>query len=245
MLQFIDFSKPFTWIAIFSFSAAIVNSLGILTIFKYKKWAQKVKTHFMCFAAGILISSPLILTLPKALEKNHNAGTMALLGFIFMLFSNKAIGKYSKKKSLTFGITAAEGIGFHSLIDGMVYSITFQSSILIGLVAGIGLVIHEFAEGVITYTVLIKSGIKEKTAKFYAFFIASLTTPIGAFLSYPVINKLTTSSLGLILGFTAGVLIYVSSSHLLPAAKKEHKKHSLISFLGGVGFSMLIVFTKS
>ncbi len=237
--------QTFFWIAVFSLSSAVVNALGIFAIFKHEAWAEKVKTYFMCFAAGVLISTPLILSLPKAIEKNHLAGAFSLLGFLFMLFSNKIIAKYTKEKSLAFGITAAEGIGIHSFVDGIIYSVTFQASILIGVVAGLGLVIHEFAEGVITYTVLIKSGIKGKTARFYAFVIAALTTPIGAFIAYPLVSKLNSSTLGLILGFTTGVLIYVSASHLLPTAKEEHKKHSLIAFLAGVALALLIVFTKS
>jgi zinc transporter ZupT len=55
-------------------------------------------------------------------------------------------------------------------------------------------VIHEFAEGIITYTIFLKGGIKEKRAMIYAFLVAGLTTPIGAFIAYPLINKLDQST---------------------------------------------------
>ncbi|MDD2247181.1 MAG: hypothetical protein PHC39_08935 [Proteiniphilum sp.] len=44
--------------------------------------------------------------------------------------------------------------------------------------------------------------------------------------------------------FVAGVLIYVSASHLLPEARGEEKKHSSVAFLGGVALALFIVFSK-
>jgi len=53
----------FIWVAIFALSAMVVNSLGIWVIYKNKEWAEKNKEYFMCFAARVLISSPLIMAL--------------------------------------------------------------------------------------------------------------------------------------------------------------------------------------
>ncbi len=103
-----------------------------------------------------------------------------------MFFSNKIIQHKTKKKSLAFGITAMEGIGIHSFVDGMIYAVAFSTSILTGFLAGIGLVIHEFAEGIITFSVLIEGGFSDRKAILYAFFASSLTTPLGAFLAYPL-----------------------------------------------------------
>lgn len=242
--------STFQWIAIFAIGAAIVNGIGIFAIFKNKKWAEKSKNYLMCFAAGVLISVPLMFALPNALQKTSYAGLAALFGFLFMFFSNQIIRTRTKKESLAFGITAAEGIGIHSFVDGVVYSVMFSASIFIGFLAGIGLVVHEFAEGVITFSLLIKGKVRKKKAAFYAFLIASLTTPIGAFVAYPFINKLSESNLGLALGFVTGVLIYLSASHLLPEAQKaqrhskKNKKHSILAFLAGVLLAFLIVLTK-
>ncbi len=237
-------NNTFIWIAGFAISAALVNSLGILTIFQFKDWAKRTKSYFICFAAGMLISTPLMLALPDALEKSNNAGFLALAGFLFMVFSNKLIRHQTKEEPLAFGVTAVEGIAIHSLVDGVIYVVTFEASVLIGIMTGIGLVVHEFAEGIITYTTLLKGEVQKKSAMFYAFLIAALTTPIGAFVAYPFVKKLGTSSTGLMLGFVSGVLIYVSASHLLPEVRDSEKKHSLGAFLLGVGLAGFIVLTK-
>jgi len=236
--------STFSWIVLFALSAAVINGLGILTIYKYKEWAESAKSYFMCFAAGVLISVPLISAFPEAIEKNHYAGFFALLGFLFMFFSNRFIQYKTKQKSLAFGVTAVEGIAIHSFMDGIIYSVTFSTSILTGFLAGIGLVIHEFAEGIITFSLLIEGGLNKRKAFLYALFVSSLTTPLGAFVAYPFVSGLTPSILGLALGFVVGVLIYISASHLLPEARGHEGKHSVISFLGGVALALLIVMTK-
>jgi zinc transporter ZupT len=236
--------STFDWIAIFAISAAVVNSVGIFAIYKHKEWANKAKTYFMCFAAGVLISVPLMFALPNAVEKNFYAGFAALIGFLFMFYSNILIRHRTHQKTLAFGITAAEGIGIHSFVDGTIYAVTFSASITIGILSGIGLVVHEFAEGIITFSVLIAGGMNKKKAGWCAFFVAALTTPVGAFIAYPLVSKLTEPALGLALGFMVGVLIYVSASHLLPEARGHEKRHSNWAFLAGISLALFIVLTK-
>ncbi|MFB1064708.1 ZIP family metal transporter [Natrinema sp. H-ect4] len=241
----IAFPDEFYWIAAFAIIAALVNSAGIIAIFRHREWAERSLPYLMCFAAGILITTPLIHALPNAVENNADAGFTALAGFLFMYLSNHVIKHRTGEETLAFGVTAAEGIGIHSLVDGVVYTVTFNISLLTGVLAGTGLVVHEFAEGVITYLVLLKGDVTERTAATYAFFIAALTTPIGAFVAYPLVSGLGQSDLGLLLGFVSGVLIYVSAAHLLPEAQSYEKEHSMLTLLVGVGLALFIVFART
>ena len=236
--------STFTWIVLFALFAVLVNGLGIITIYKNREWAERANAYFMCFAAGVLISVPLVLVFPEAVEKNLYAGFAALLGFLFMFFSNKIIQQRTKQKALAFGITAVEGIAIHSFVDGIIYTVTFSSSILTGFLAGIGLIVHEFAEGVITFSVLIEGRFSAKRAVLLAFLMSALTTPLGALLAYPFVSKLSPSLLGLTLGFVVGVLIYLSASHLLPEARGYEKKHSTLAFLLGIALALFIVMTE-
>lgn len=233
----------FIWISIFAVSAMVVNALGILVIYRNNQWAEENKEHFMCFAAGILITSPLISGFPEALSRNQEAGFAALFGFLFMYMTNRLITLRVRQTELIFGFTALVGIGIHSFVDGIVYSVTFTESRFLGFLAGSGLVIHEFAEGVITFSFLVKGGVSRRKAAVIAFMVAALTTPLGAFIIYPMLEGLSVSIMGYLLGFVAGVLIYISAAHLLPEAG-DHKEHSYLSFFGGVLFSALLYFAK-
>jgi len=233
--------NTFVWMALFALGAMVINSIGSWVMYKNREWAERNKEYFMCFAAGMLISSPLMVAFPEALALNGHAGLAALVGFIFMFFSNEFIKYKTKEETLAFGITALEGIGLHSLLDGIIYTVTFNVSVFTGVMAGIGLVVHEFAEGVITFSVLVQGGVSHRKAFLYAFFVASLTTPLGAFLAFPFVSTLSSQILGLALGFVVGVLIYVSASHILPEAAIHEKRHSYAAFLAGIAVAILIL----
>ena len=237
--------EVFNWVAGIAILAGVVNGMGILAIFNFGEWAEKNEYYFMCFAAGVLISVPLLLILPKAIEMNDKAGIFALIGFLFLFFSNRFVNSYTKEKQTAFGAIAALGIGIHSFIDGVVYAVTFQASIIIGLLAAIGMVAHEFSEGVITFLVLRETKLKKKAVLAYAFFIAAMTTPIGAFVTYPFVRNLKQSHLGLLVGFSGGVILYVGAAHLLPEAKERGEEHSLWAFLGGIAVAIGIVLSKT
>lgn len=232
------------WVAAFALGALAVNSAGIWMIHRHRAWAIRNKEYFMCFAAGMLIASPLLMAFPEALRKNESAGIAALSGFLFMFFSNRYIKYKTRQPDLAFGITAIQGIGIHSLLDGIIYSVTFQVSTMIGLLSGVGMVVHEFAEGVVTYSVLLAGGVSEKKALLYAFLVAGLTTPVGAFIAFPIVSQLSSLHLGLALGFVVGVLIYISASHLLPEVRENEPKHSYIALLAGMSLSAVMMVLK-
>ena len=106
------------------------------------------------------------------------------------------------------GIIPMVGIGFHSLIDGVVYSITFSVSVFTGVLTAIGMVLHEFPEGIVTYVLLIRGGFSQKRSTILAFLAAALTTPLGTLISFPMISEIEKPALGALLSVSAGALVY-------------------------------------
>ena len=51
-------------------------------------------------------------------------------------------------------------------------------------------------------------------------------------------------TLGTLLALSAGALVYVGATHLLPRAEQEHKKFSLVALAGGVLVAVIIVMSK-
>lgn len=134
---------------------------------------------------------------------------------------------------------------FHSFIDGFIYSISFTVSIFTGFLATTGMVLHEFPEGIITYLLLVRGGVTPKLAMILAFLAAAATTPVGMLISYPLVNDIDQQSLGALLSLSAGALVYVGATHLLPRAEQEHKKFSLVALAGGVLVAVVIVTSKA
>jgi len=237
------------WVALgASLLAATITSLGIYTIRHFTAWGQKNSIYFVCFAAGVLISVSFLHIIPKSFEMNLNAPMYLLLGFLSMHLFNRSITTFvcDKKPDSRYaiGLIPMLGIGIHSFIDGFIYSITFSVSIFTGALATTGMVLHEFPEGIITYLLLLRGGFSEKAALLLAFLTTALTTPLGMLVSYPLISKIDKPLLGILLSLSAGALVYVGATHLLPQAEKEHAKFSLIALGAGIIVAILIVLSK-
>ncbi len=228
--------------------AAIVTTLGIYVIRHFKEWGEKNSIYFICFAAGVLISVSFLHIIPKSFEMNPNAPMFLLIGFLSMHFFNRFITAFvcdkNAKSNYAIGLIPMLGIGLHSFIDGFIYSITFSVSIFTGALTATGMVLHEFPEGIITYLLLLRAGFSEKTAFLLAFFAAALTTPLGMLVSYPFVSQIEKPLLGTLLSISAGALVYVGATHLLPQAEKEHARFSFIALGAGILVAIIIVFSK-
>ncbi len=239
------------WTALLtSLAAAVVTSLGIWTIRSFAGWGQRNIAYFMCFAAGVLISATFLHMIPKAFSLNPHGPAFLLVGFFGMHVFNRSLTAFvcekdPEKKDYAIGVLPMLGIGFHSFIDGFIYSIAFTVSMLTGFLATVGMVLHEFPEGIVTYLLLVKRGFAERRAAVLAFAAAAASTPAGMLLSWPMVSSIDQPALGLLLSVPAGALIYVGATHLLPRAEQEHRRYSLVALAGGVLVAVVIVLSKA
>lgn len=231
-----------------SLLAALVTAIGIYTIRHFEAWGRKYSIYFVCFAAGVLISVSFLHIIPKAFEMSAKAPVYLLSGFLLLHLFNRFITAFVCERGshpgYGIGLVPMIGIGLHSFIDGVVYSITFTVSIFTGVLAATGMVLHEFPEGIITYLLLLRGGFSEKTSLILAFLAASISTPLGMLVSYPYISQIDKPLLGILLALSAGTLVYVGATHLLPQAEKEHRKYSLCALGAGILVAVLIVLSK-
>lgn len=228
-----------------SLCAAGVTGAGIGAIRRYEHWALRNASYFACFAAGILISVSFLHLVPKALALSQHAPFYLLVGYLFMYLFNRFITAFvcdrPATKDYALGLVPMVGIGIHSFIDGIIYSVTFSVSALTGALVSLGMILHEFPEGVFTYVLLRKGGLEERTAFGAAVQAAALTTPLGMLVSFPIISRIDQSVLAALLALSAGVLIYVGASHLLPTAEREPRRYNLLALGAGVLVALGII----
>lgn len=121
---------------------------------------------------------------------------------------------------------------------------TFNVSIFTGVLAAIGMICHEFPEGIVTFVLLELGGFSRRKSALYAFLAAAVSTPLGTLVSYPFINNINRPLLGILLAISAGALVYVGASHLLPAVEKDNKKYSILALAAGVLVAVIIILSK-
>jgi zinc and cadmium transporter len=232
-----------------SLAAAGVTTSGIYAIRRFEPWARQNATYFACFAAGVLIAVSFLHIVPTSFAMSPHAPVSLFGGYLFMLFFNRFMTAYVCDRPSTanyaLGLVPLVGIGFHSFLDGVVYSISFSVSVLTGMLVAIGMVLHEFPEGVITYTLLMRGGFSERRSFVLAFLAAAITTPLGTLVSYPFVSRIDRPVLGLLLAVSAGALIYVGATHLLPQAEREPRRLSLVALGAGILVAVGIVLGAS
>ena len=228
-----------------SILAALVTAFAILAVRRHEEWAQHNATYFACFAAGVLIAVSFLHIVPEALSTSASAAIWLLAGYFALHGINRFLNAYvcdtPARAGYTLGLVPLLGIGLHSFIDGVVYSITVSVSAYTGVLVAIGMVLHEFPEGAVTYTLLVRSGFSQRRSLVLALLATAATTPLGTAVSYPFVNALEGQALGSLLGFSAGALIYVGATHLLPHAEREPARFSLVALAGGVLVAVGIV----
>jgi len=218
--------------------AAVFTTLGIYSIRRFRTWAERNSSYFVSFAAGVLIAASFLHIIPKSFAMNANGQVYLLAGFVTLLLFNRFITAYVCGRELNahyaMGLVPLLGIGFHSFLDGVIYSITFSVSVFTGVLAGTGMVLHEFPEGIITYMLLVRSGIGERRSLILSILAAALSTPLGTVVSFPFVSEISRPMLGGLLAMSAGALVYVGATHLLPQAEQEPKRYSLVALGGGI-----------
>lgn len=231
-----------------SLLAGVVTTIGILSIRRFEAWARQNTTYFACFAAGVLIAVSFMHIVPKSLAMSPQAPAYLFAGYLLMHVLNRFLTAYVCDKPETaeyaIGLVPLLGIGFHSFLDGVVYSISFSVSLFTGALVALGMVLHEFPEGIVTYTLLVRSGFTERRSLVLAFLAAAVTTPLGTLVSYPFISRIDEPLLGSLLALSAGALIYVGATHLLPRAETEPRRFSLVALVAGVVVALGIVLSK-
>ena len=232
--------------------SCVIDIIGIYVINRFSDWGKRNVIYFIAFASGILISVSFLHIIPKSFQMNKSAPVFLLIGFLFFHILSRYMNifmckgencKHERGYNRAFGIIPAIGIGFHSFIDGVIYAVTFNVSVLMGAITAVGMIFHEFPEGVVTYLFLFRAGFSKKKAAFYAFLAAGVTTPLGALVSWPFISKLSGETLGMVLSISAGALVYVGTTHLLPEVEEDHKKFSMLAMAAGIGVAIIIILT--
>lgn len=228
--------------------ACVVTTIGIYVIGKYEEWGRGNMAYFMSFAAGVLVSVSFIHIIPKSFQMHDWAPAFLLGGFLMLYLLNRFLKLYIcqeyQRETAPIGIIPLVGIGFHSFLDGVIYSVTFNVSIFTGVLAAIGMVLHEFPEGIVTFLLLERGGFSRQKSALYAFLAAAISTPLGTLVSYPFIDSIAKPTSGLLLAISAGALVYVGASHLLPEVEKENRRYSVISLAVGVLVAVVIVLSK-
>lgn len=225
--------------------AAGVSTAGLLSMAAFGDWGRRNSAYFSAFAIGVLLVAVFLHLTPKALEYSLSAWVWILVGLGAMSVMAIALRLFASRRidgaDLAFGYASIIALGSHSVLDGVIYQTSFHDEAFTGGLATLGLLLHEFPEGVIAFFLLREAGMNNMMAGVWAFITASVTTVVGALVAAYFLDKVPAVPFAALLGLTAGALLYVMIFHLGPHASLTPKRRGYAFASLGVALGLAAV----
>jgi zinc and cadmium transporter len=99
-------------------------------------------------------------------------------------------------------------LAIHSTLDGAVYNAVIGHDDGYGLIASLGLILHEAPEGVVAMMLALQAGLRPVAAAGTAVAASSLTTPLGWALAH-IVGESAQGAMQAMFAASAGLLLYV------------------------------------
>jgi len=224
-------------------ATAISTLIGGFVALRYKKYAH----IFAGLTAGTLLGVIFFEIIPEVMEMSTSklpllsvVGGFVLFHILEKIFSLHHSHDAHEDRTHSHPVprsVAVWALIFHSLVDGLGIGLAFQVSPEFGLLLAIGVIAHDFSDGFNTVSLTSHT----KHAKTFLL-IDALAPTVGILIGLNLV--IAENILGLVLGLFAGILLYVSTSDILPEAhceKKSHMMQHLIALVTGVLYISIVV----
>ncbi len=243
--------------------AGLSTGIGSALAFFTKRTNTKFLSVALGFSAGVMIYVSFIEIFFKAKDslveilgdvKGSYLTTAAFFGGIFLIaiidkfvpsFGNpheirkiEGPNKFDGSKDpklLRMGLFTALAIAIHNFPEGLA---TFTATIKdpsLGLPIAIAIAIHNIPEG-IAVSVPIYFATNNKKKAFWYSFLSGLAEPVGALIGYLLLLRFFNDMVfGILFASVAGIMVFISLDELLPTAREYAEPHlSIYGLIGGM-----------
>lgn len=232
-----------------------VTMLGAGLVFFFKSLNKKILDLMMGFAGGVMIAASFWSLLSPSIELCKELGRIAYiepsLGFfaggLFVIGSDVLINKLTKfERSSKRTLLLTSAVTLHNIPEGMAVGVAFGTfaigapgATLIGAVLlALGIGLQNFPEGACVSMPVRGSG-ASRTKAFLIGQATGIVEPIAGVLG--VIFALSVKNiLPFLLSFSAGAMIAVVCSELIPDSFKDNKVLASVGILSGFIIMMIL-----
>jgi ZIP family zinc transporter len=185
------------------------------------------------FSAGAVMGVALFDLLPEAIEAGGEyirpaaiTGLVAL-GFVAYMFAERALSTSSKPMAIEAsgdlgsqsGHIGAGSLTLHSFLDGVGIGLAFQVSAPLGWIMAIGVLAHDFSDGINTVHLVLTGGGREKGAG--RWLVADALAPIAG-IAFTFTVHVSAHAFSPILALFSGFFLYIGASELVPESHHRH-----------------------
>jgi len=138
------------------------------------------------------------------------------------------------------GIFAAIAIAIHNFPEGLATFTAALTDPALGMAIAVAIAIHNIPEGIAVSIPLYYATGDRKKAFFYSF-LSGLSEPVGALIGYLVLMPFFSPTLfGVLFAGVAGIMVFISFDELLPAAEEFGEHHlSVYGLIAGMAVMAL------
>ena len=220
-------------------AAVVPRLMGGISVLR-----QNDRLHIaMGFAGGAMIGVALFETMPEAFERAPGSPlwVIAVVGAGIGVFAalERRVFHHVHVEDSVCNPRAAEigagGITTHAFLDGLAIGAAFQISSEVGLLVSAAVLLHAFADGLNTVTILLRHGHRHRTAKLWL--AADAGAPIvGAAIG--LLTPLPDAVFAALLAFFAGMFLYFGAGSLLPQAHRAGRNRAIVVVAALAGFGL-------
>ena len=229
--------------------AGLSTLIGIIPIFFKVKNKNNIICSSLAFASSVMLSISILDLIPESfhlLKKPNDLLTIILIfisiiiGIIISNTIDKQIEKKEQNLLYKVGLISMIAIIIHNIPEGIITFISTTKDIKLGLTLTIAIALHNIPEG-ISISIPIYYSTNSKLKAFLYTSLSGLSELLGAIITYLLLSKLINNTiLGILLSITAGIMIHISLTELLPSSLNYHNI-KLTKFFFLLGILLIII----
>jgi len=247
------------WIAFgLTMIAGLATGIGSLIALLSKHTNTKFLCASLGFSAGVMLYVSFMELIPTAKEElvlyfGNKTGTLSLalaffggMGLIslidFLIPQNTNPHEFQSVEDMNkpgngnkslhrVGIVVALSLAIHNFPEGIATFTSALNGLSVAIPITVAIAIHNIPEG-IAVSVPIYHATGNKRKAFWFSFLSGLTEPLGALIAYFFLMPFWSPVVnGIVLAAVAGIMVFISLDELLPTAEKYGEHHISISGL--------------
>lgn len=219
------------YVIIFSLLGGVVSLIGGVLLISNTRTAEALAKYATPFAGGALLAAVFLDLLKEGIEHNHGSADVVLIaavigiilfflaeGFLRWFHHHHEHDKEMKEDPRAWLVVLGDTI--HNLLDGIAIGAAFSISIPTGIVTTIAVAAHEIPQEIGDFGLLLSKGMSRGRV-ITVNVLSALVTVVGAVLIF-MLGSQGNLPIGAILGLSAGFLLYIAMSDIIPAVH-QHK----------------------
>lgn len=224
----------------FSFLGGVVSLIGGALLLSRRKSAEKLALYATPFAGGALLAAVFLDLLKEGIESSPVETVMlaTLMGVLIFFIAEGFLHWFhhhhvhGDKRNDPKTSLIIVGDTLHNALDGVAIAASFLISVPTGIITTIAVAAHEIPQEIGDFGLLLSKGMKRRDVLLVNF-VSALATVLFAVITFTLGSE-DKLPLGALLGLSAGFLLYIAMSDVIPTIHDNKERNKRFTIQAGL-----------